>query len=40
MDNLKDKKGDWKMTEKKLDRILWRTRFGRGFRPVARQATE
>jgi hypothetical protein len=40
MDNLKDKKRDWKLTEEELDGVLWRTRFGRGFRPVVRQATE
>jgi hypothetical protein len=28
------------LKEEALDRTLWRTRFGRGYGPVVRQATE
>jgi hypothetical protein len=28
------------LKEEALDRTLWRTRFGRGCRPVVRQTTE
>jgi hypothetical protein len=28
------------LKEEALDRILWRTRFGRGYGPVVRQTTE
>jgi hypothetical protein len=42
--DLKEKKGYWKLKEEAkeeaLDRILWRTRFGRGYRPVVRQTIE
>ena len=30
LDDLKEKTGYWKMKEAKLDRIHWRTLFGRG----------
>ena len=30
MDGLKEKLGYWKLKEDALDRIVWRTRFGRG----------
>jgi hypothetical protein len=30
---------NWNMNDGALDHILWRTRFGRGYGPVARQAT-
>jgi hypothetical protein len=40
LDDLKEKKRYWKLKEEALDRALWRTRFGRGYGPVARQTTE
>jgi hypothetical protein len=30
LDDLKEKRRYWKLKEEALDRILWRTRFGRG----------
>jgi hypothetical protein len=39
VDDLKEKKGYWKLKEEALDRTLWRTRFGRGYGPVV-QTTE
>jgi len=29
----------WNLKEEALDRTFWRTRFGRGYGPVARQPT-
>ena len=29
LDGIKEKRGYWKLKEEALDRILWRTRFGR-----------
>jgi hypothetical protein len=40
LDDLKEKKRYWKLKEEALDRTIWRTRFGRGYGPVVRQATE
>jgi hypothetical protein len=40
LDDLKETRGYWKLKEEALDRTLWRTRFGRGYGPVVRQATE
>jgi hypothetical protein len=40
LDGLKEKGRYWKLKEEALDRILWRTRFGRGYGPVVRQTTE
>jgi len=40
LDDLKEKRGSWKFKEETLDRILWGTRFGRGYRSVARQTNE
>jgi hypothetical protein len=40
LDDLKEKKRYWKLKEEALDRTLWRTLFGRGYRPVVRQTTE
>jgi hypothetical protein len=40
LDNFKEKRRYWKLNEHALDRTLWRTRFGRGYRPVVRQTTE
>jgi hypothetical protein len=34
LNDLKEKTEYWKLKEKVLDHILWRTRFGRGYRPV------
>ena len=36
--DLKEKGGYCKLQEEALDRTVWRARFGRGFRPVVRQA--
>jgi len=30
----------WKLKEEAIDHTLWRTRFGRGCGPVARQTTK
>jgi hypothetical protein len=40
LDDLKEKRRYGKLKEEALDRTLWRTRFGRGCRPVVRQTTE
>ena len=40
LDDLKEKRGYWKLKEEALDRTLWRICFGRGYGPVARQTTE
>jgi hypothetical protein len=40
LDYLKEKRRYWKLKEEALDDTLWRTRFGRGYRPVVRQITE
>jgi len=40
LEGLKERRGYWKLKAEALDRILWRTRFGRGYGPVVRQATE
>jgi hypothetical protein len=40
LDDLKVKRKYWKLKEEALDRTLWRTPFGRGYRPVVRQAEE
>jgi hypothetical protein len=37
LDDLKEKRGYWKVKEEALDRSQWRTRFGRGCGPVVRQ---
>jgi hypothetical protein len=39
LDDLKEKRRYWKLKEEALYCTLWRTRFGRGYRPVARQST-
>jgi hypothetical protein len=36
LDDLKEKRGYWKLKEEALDRTQWRTRFGRGYGPVVR----
>ena len=40
LDNHKGKREYWKLKEKALDRTLWCTHFGRGYRPFVRQTTE
>jgi hypothetical protein len=34
--DLKETRGQWKLKDEALDYELWRTRFGRGCRPVVR----
>ena len=34
---VKEKRGYWKLKAEALDRILWRTGFGRDYGPVIRQ---
>jgi hypothetical protein len=33
-DDLKERRGYWKLEEEELDRTMWRTDFGRGCGPV------
>ena len=40
LDDLDEKRRYWKLKEEALDRTLWRTRFERGYGPVAREITE
>jgi hypothetical protein len=40
LDVLKEKRGYWKLKEEVVDRTVRRTRFGRGYGPVVRQAAE
>jgi hypothetical protein len=40
LDDLKEMRGNFKLNEEALDRSLWRTRFGRGYEPLARQTVE
>jgi hypothetical protein len=40
LDELKEKRGYWKLKDEALDRTLWRTRFGRGYGPIIRQITK
>ena len=40
LDDLKESRGYSHLKEEALDRIMWRARFGRGFRPVVRQTTK
>jgi hypothetical protein len=40
VDDIKEKREYWKLKETALDRTLWRTRFGRVYRPDLRHATE
>jgi hypothetical protein len=40
LDDLKGKRGYWKLKEKALDSTLWRTCFGRGCGPVVRHMNE
>jgi len=40
LDDLKEKRGYWKLKEEALDRILLRTGFGKDYGPIARQTTK
>jgi hypothetical protein len=40
LDDLKEKRGYWKVKEDVLDRSLWKTRFGRDYGPVVRQTAK
>jgi hypothetical protein len=40
LDDLKEKRGYWKLKEEALDRSQWKSRFGRGYGPVIKQTTE
>jgi hypothetical protein len=40
LDDLKEKRWYRELEEEALDRSLWRTRFGRGYRAVVRQSAE
>jgi hypothetical protein len=40
LDDLKERRGYSHLKEEALDRIMWRTRFGRGFGPVVRQTAK
>jgi hypothetical protein len=40
VDDLKETRGYWKLKEEALDRTLGRSRFGRGYSPVARQTAQ
>ena len=39
LNDLKEMRGYWKLKEKVLDRTVWKTCFGRGYGPVARETT-
>jgi hypothetical protein len=39
LDDLEEARRYWKLKEEAQDHTLWRTQFGRGYRPVARQTT-
>jgi hypothetical protein len=40
LDDLKKKRGYWKLEEEALDSTLWRTRSGRDYEPFVRQTME
>jgi hypothetical protein len=40
LNDLKEKRGYWKLKEEALDRSQWRSRFGRGYGSVVRQTAE
>jgi hypothetical protein len=40
LNNLKERRGYYRLKEEALDRTMWRARFGRGFGPVVRQTTK
>jgi hypothetical protein len=37
LDDLKEKRGYWKLKEEALDRTVWRTCFWRGYGPAVRR---
>jgi len=37
LDDLKEKRGFWKLKDEALDNTVWRTHFGRGYGPFVRQ---
>jgi hypothetical protein len=39
LDDLKGTRRYWNLKEEALDRTLWRTCYGRGYGPVAKQTT-
>jgi len=39
LDDFKGKTRFWNLKQEALDHTLWRTRFGTGYGPVARQST-
>jgi hypothetical protein len=40
LDGLKETRGYWKLKEEALNRILWRTRSGKGRGPFVRETAE
>jgi hypothetical protein len=40
LDDLKEKRGYWKLKAEALNRTLWRTGFGRFYRPIVQQTAE
>jgi len=40
LDDLKERRGAWKLKEEALGCTLWRTRFGRGSGPVIKQTID
>jgi hypothetical protein len=39
-DDLKERRGYYRLKEEAVDHTMWRARFGRGFGPVIRQTTK
>jgi hypothetical protein len=39
LDGIEEARRYWKLKEEAKHRTLWRTQFGRGYEPVARQTT-
>ena len=40
LDDLKERRGYYRLKDEALDRTMWRARFGRSFGPVVRQTTK
>jgi hypothetical protein len=40
LDDLKETRGYWKLKEEAIDRTVWITGFGRGYKPVVRERKE
>jgi len=40
LDALRERREYWKLKKEALDRTFWRTCFGKGYGPVARQTAE